>query len=284
MRAGLGAGLVADRVGALNRSALAWALGRGLRFAVGTCVVALLLATTLSGSAAERFATTAYLAAIVAAVALAAGRFLPPPPDASESRSRPIFPAFLGYSIGIVIALSVVAALVSQPGAEVMALIIAMLLILIAVVMRSGAVGAFSQALASGGTLSAARRYVILGAVALLAIAALAGSDVAEGVVVFAYRLAIVATLLFAASLLAPTRAGIFIERSYRRLVAWFDELAHALVFERTATYAAIAAIAAIIPASLLPAPFSEPFAATAWAAAAVAAFGVALECRRLRS
>lgn len=267
----------------MNRSALAWALGRGLRFAVGTCVVALLLATTLSGSAAERFATTGYLAAIVAAVALAAGRFLPAP-DANESQSRPIFPAFLGYSIGIVVALSVVAALVSQPGAEVVALIIAMLLFLVAVLVRSGAVGAFSQALASGGTLNAARRYVILAAVGLLAIAALAGSDVAEGVVVFAYRLAIVATLLFAASLLAPTQAGISIERSYRRLIAWLDELAHALVFERTATYAAIAALAAIIPASLLPAPFSEPFAATAWAAAAVAAFGVALECRRLRS
>jgi hypothetical protein len=258
-------------------------LGSGLRFAVGTCVVALLLATTLSGSAAERFATTAYLSAIVAAIALAAGRFLPPP-DVNESRSRPVFPTFLGYSIGIVVALSVVAALVSRPGAELVALIIAMLLTFIAVLVRAGTVGAFSQALASGGTLSAARRYVVLAVAGLLAIAALAGSDVAEGVVVFAYRLAIVATVLFAASLLGPTHVGTSVERGRRRFVAWLDELAHALVFERMATYAAIAAIAAIIPASLLPAPFSEPFAATAWVAAAVAAFGVALECRRLRS
>ena len=61
----------------LKRSEMAWALEAALRFAIGTCVVALLVATTLSGEAAERFATVAYLAAIFAALTLAVGRFVP---------------------------------------------------------------------------------------------------------------------------------------------------------------------------------------------------------------
>ena len=42
--------------------------------------------------------------------------------------------------------------------------------------------------------------------------------------------------------------------------------------------------IAAIVPATFLPANYAEPFAIATYAAAFAAAFGVAMECRRLRS
>lgn len=268
----------------LSRSVLAWALGRALRFAIGTCVVALLLATTLSGEAAERFATTAYLAAIFAALALALQRFLPRTGAEERSAASAAFPAFLSYSIGVVIFLSIVATLASQPGAEVLALVVAFALVLVAVLVRCGTIAALNVTLTRGGRIVAASRYAVVAVVGALALAALLGGDAAESIVRFAFRLTIVATLLIAASLLAPTNAGAWLQKSYAQTVERLDRFAPAFVFERTASYAAIVAVAAMIQASLLPPPFAEPFAITAYVAAAAAAFGVAMECRRLRS
>lgn len=275
---------VAHLAGSLNRATFAWAVGRALRLAVGTCVLALILATTLPGAAAERFATTAYLAAMFAAAALAIGRFLPSGGPGESARAFPAFPAFLSYSIGIVIFLSIVAGLVSQPGAEAYALAACAALVVIAVLARCGTITAFNAALTRGGIIAAALRYAVLVAACALGLAAMVGGYTADAIVTFAFQVAVAATFLIAASLLMPTKAGIFVQKTYVRTIAMLDRLARSFVFERTASYAAIVAIAAIVPASFLPAAHGEPFAVAAYAAALAAAFGVAMECRRLRS
>jgi hypothetical protein len=275
---------VADRTAqSLNRSALAWAVSRALRLAIGTCVVGLVVATTLTGESAERLATVAYLAAIFAAGALIAGRFLPAPEE-PRGANGPAFPAFLTYSISVAIFLGIAASLASQPGAEVLALIGCSALVVIAFLARCGALTALNAALLRGGFLAAATRYAVIVCIAALVLAAIASADAGESLVAFAYRIAVLAAVLFCSSLVAPTPLGARIARSSARLVKTLDRLAQQFVFERTATYAAVVAIALIVPAILLPAPFAEPFVIVAYAAAAAAAFGVAMECRRLRS
>jgi hypothetical protein len=274
----LGAGTLAD---SLTRSVLAWVLNRGLRLAIGTCVLALLLATTLSGAAAERFATVAYLTAIFAAFVLALGRFFP---AGAEERRAPshAFPVFLGYSLGVVVLLSVTAVLVSQPGAEAVALLAAVALMGTLVLVRCGTLAALNAVLVRGGFLVAVSRYAALAIVVTLAFAAALGSD-ADSSAAFAFRLTIVATMAIAASLLAPTGAGLWAQKRYRQTIEELDRLTRDFVFERTAIYGAIVAVAAMVAAALLQQPYGEDFAIVAYLAAAAAAFGVAMECRRLR-
>jgi hypothetical protein len=266
----------------LSRSVVAWALGRALRLAIGTCVVGLLLATTLSGEAAERFATVAYLSAIFVAFTLALGRFFPAGAEQPRAPSAP-FPAFLGYSLAVVIFLSVTAELVSQPGAEILALFAAVVLIVTVVLVRCGTVAAFNATVARGGLLVAASRYAVVAIVAMFALAAAFGRD-AESLVALAFRLTVVATILIAISLFAPTKAGLLLQKRYRETIEELDRLSRAFVFERTAIYAAILAVAAMIAASILPQAGAQAFGVVAYVAAAAAAFGLAMECRRLRS
>ncbi len=256
-------------------SAARWALGRAVRFAIGTCVVALILATTLSGEAAERFATTAYLAAIVAAIALIALRIAPEAPAESPAVAAPPFPTFLAYATGIVIFVSIVAALVSQPGAEALTILLCFIAVGTAVLTRSGAFASLHSVLLRGGPLVGASRYAALVAVAALGLAAVAGGDVAEILVWAVYRLMLFAALFIAASLLVPTSTGDWMRAVWLRVTALHD---------RGTLLAALTAVAAMICASLVPAPFSEPFAVAAYAAALGAAVGIAIECRRLRS
>lgn len=268
----------------MNRATFAWAVGRALRLSIGTCIVALILATTLAGAAGERFATAAYLAAIFAAAALAIGRFLPKSDAEVSTSAAPAFPAFLGNSVAVIIFVSIVAALVSQPGAEAFALAAFAVLVVVAVLRRRGVTAAFNTALMRGDPIVAASRYAVLITVCALAIGSLLGGYTGEMVVIFAFRVAVIATLLIAISLVMPTKAGILLQNAYARTIRALDRLTRAFVFERTASYAAIVAVAAIVPATFLPAGYTEPFAIVAYAAAVAAALGVVMECRRLRS
>ncbi|HET6275275.1 MAG TPA: hypothetical protein VFE16_04970 [Candidatus Cybelea sp.] len=260
----------------MTRSIVHWVLGRALRFAVGTCVVALILATTLAGDGAERFATTAYLAAIFAALALAVQRAIPITDEegVSSAPAAP-FPTFLAYAIGIAVLLTLVSSLVSLPGAESFALVVAVALVVASALARSGALAEFHAALVRGGLLVAASRYAIAIGLLALVIAAFAGGEASESIVRIAYRLVLLATLFVAASLVAQTSAGESARVLWLRTTAFFD---------RGILVAAVAAVAAMVVAGILPAPYSEPFAVAAYAAAACAAIGVAMECRRLRS
>ncbi len=252
-----------------------WALRRAVRFSAGTCIVALILATVFSGAASERFATTAYLAAIFAAIVLIVQRLVPAPPAESVVAPAPPFPAFLAYSIGIVVLLSVVASLVSRPGAEALTILLAICAVVAAVLARSGAFASLNATLLRGGMLVGATRYAALIAVLALCVAVVAGGNAAEALVGAVYQLMLLAALFIATSLLAPTSTGDWMRAVWLRVAALQD---------RGTVAAAAVAVAAMIFASLLPAPFSEPFAVAAYAAALCAAIGVAIECRRLRS
>jgi len=250
-------------------------------------VVSLLLATTLSGEGAERFATAAYLSAIFAAVALALSRFFPAATVEDRTATEPptpLFPKFLGRSVAIVLLLGIVAAFASAPGAEALVLGTSLVLIVIAALERSGTIASFNRALRGGGFLRAAARYGVVAAVAALVVAALPGNDNADAFASVAFRIAVLVTIALAMSLLAPTKAGVLARLACARTVEKLDLLTRALVFERAATFAGIAAVVALLPASVIPQPYDEPFAILAYIAAIAAAVAVAMECRRLRS
>jgi hypothetical protein len=114
-------------------------------------------------------------------------------------------------------------------------------------------------------------------------LAALLPSDLAGGAANFAYRLMILAGLFVAAVLIAPTPAGLLLKQRFEQLRTRFDRLADALVFKRTASWAAVVAAAVLVVASLLPSAYAEPLAVAAYLAVAVAVVCIAVECRRLR-
>lgn len=276
---------MADSDAKVLTASVAWALERALRLAVGTCVVALILATTLVGTAAERLATTAYLAAIFAAAVLAGQRLLRA--DLRDDGKRvwaPAFPSFLAFFASVTICLSVLGALVSRPGAEVTVFVGAVALVAAGVVVHAGGIGSAHAVLVRGGALAAVTRYTVVIGIGTLVLIAFLPGYTAEPVAQFAYRLMVVATFLTAVRLIAPTRAGTWMQQSWANTMVMVDKASRAFVFERTATYAAVVAVAAILCASSLPARNAEPFATIAYVAAAVAAFGVAMECRRLRA
>ncbi len=262
-------------------SACAWALGRALAYAIATAVVALLLATLLSGADAERLATTAYVATIVAALVLAIKWFLRAGSANAPERARgPLFPVIFTFAAGVAAFLLLGAALVSQPGTEVLAVAACFGLIGFAALARGGAIVAFNAKLARGDRLFAATRYAAVAATAALAASALFSSQGAAGFAKLAYVAAVVATLALAASLIAPTRAGAFVRRTYLAGSKLLQDPAGSWVFARTAEYAVATAVAGLILSSLVPAPYAERFAATAYLATLFAALGIGMSWR----
>jgi len=267
----------------LNRRDVVWALQRALRFSVGTAVVALISASTLTGVAAERLSTTAYLAATFAAIVLAVSLFVPAR-EGDEPKPAPhAFPAFLALMIGVAIFLGLSAALASQPGAELLLVVACLSLVVVSILFRSGTLQRVNAVLVRGGFLVAASRYAVAAGVIALLLAVVLPGDASESAAAFAYRFMLLAAVFVAASLLAPTRVGTWTAKSYVLGVRLLDRQAYEFVFERTASYAAIVAGSALIVASFFLPPFSEPFAIAAYGAAVLATFGVAMECRRLR-
>jgi hypothetical protein len=272
----------------VKRSLIGWALRGAVGFAIVTCVVALLLATYPSGDASERFATTAYLAAVFAAVALAITQFVPGTDRQERSlSSMPAFPALLGSALGIVAFVSVAAALVSQPGGELIALIAGFGLVILAALVRRGTFVPLNARLAAAlrpRSLRVAATHGLAASFGALAVAPLLPDDATGIAAAFGYRLFFVAAVLLLWSLLARTNAGAFTRQRYERAIGYVDRLARELLFERLATYAAALAAAAFVAASLLRGAFAEPLATIGYLASLACAIGVAMECRRLRA
>lgn len=264
----------------LKSSNVGWVLGRALRLAVATAVIALILATTLQGAGAERLATTAYLAGIFAAVALVIRRFLPSgePPPVTQ-----VFPAFLTFFVSVALLIGVAAMLASDPGAETILVAVCLGIVGVALLVRTGSLAALNSVLVRGGRIEAAARYAVAIATFALILAALLPSGLAGGAANIAYRLMIVAALCIAGVLIAPTPTGLVLKRRFHRLRMQFDTLGDTFVFKRAASSAAILAAAALVVASLLPSAYAEPLAVAAYLAAAVAVVCIAVECRRLR-
>ncbi|MGA7248347.1 MAG: hypothetical protein WBW89_11350 [Candidatus Cybelea sp.] len=272
----------------MKPSALGWALRGAIGLAIVTCIVALLLAACLSGDASERFATTAYLAALFAAIALAITHFVPQV-DRQErpAYSLPAFPALLGCALGIVVFVSVVAVLVSQPGGEMLALAAGFGLVALAAFARRGTFVPLNARLAAAlrpRSLRVASTHGLAASFGALMVAPLLPDDATGIAAAFGYRLFFVASLLLLWSLLAQTNGVAFVRQNYTRAIGYLDRLARDLLFERLATYAAAFAAAALIAASLLRGAFAEPLAAIGYLAGVVCAIGVAMECRRLRA
>jgi uncharacterized membrane protein YtjA (UPF0391 family) len=264
----------------LKSSNVAWVLGHAVRLAVATVVIALILATTLQGEGAERLATTAYLAAIFAGIALVIQRFLPAAEPIPVTQA---FPAFFTFFVAVAFLISLAAMLVSDAGAETILIVACFGIVAVAVLIRSGTFAALNAVLVRGGRAEAAARYAVMFAIFALVLAALLPGDLAGGAANIAYRLMIFAALFLVALLIAPTPAGLFLKQRSEQLRTWFDKLARALVFERAATSAAVIAVAVLLPASFLPNAYAEPLAVAAYLAAAVALVCIAVECRRLR-
>lgn len=263
----------------MNAAAVAWALRRALRLAIATAVVALLFATTLSGEGAERLATTAYLAAIFAGIVLIAGRFLPQPSLESERGER-AFPELVAFLCGVAALVGAGVALASLPGVEALAIVACFALVAVTALARSGALAAFNATLVRYGAVAAVTRYAVALTLCALAVAALFGSEAAASL---AYRLAFVAALGLCVTLIAPTRAGVFLRKLSARSGSALDRLGDTFSRERVASYAAAVAVAALVSAMLLARNEAEPLAIAAWVAAVAATFAVAVECRRLR-
>jgi len=262
-------------------SACVWALGQALAYAIATAVAALLLATFFPGADAERFATTAYVATIVAALVLAIKWFLRAGSEnAPERAPGPIFPVIFTFAAGVGALLLLGAALVSQPGTEMLAAVACFGLIGFAALVRGGAVVALNAKLARGDRLFATTRYAAVAAAAALAASALFSSQGAAAFANLAYVATVAATLALAASLIAPTRAGAFIRRTYLAGSKLLQDPAGSWVFARTAEYAVATAVAGLILSSLLPPPYAERFAATAYLATLFATLGIGMSWR----
>lgn len=267
----------------LSSPGIGWALARALRLTIAVGVIALVLATTISGEGAERLATVAYLSAIFAAIVLLVQRLLPAAPDESGPAWTPTFPSFLTFFMAVALFLGAAAALAAAPGGEALLVAVCAVLVALAVLSKNGTLASVNDRFAQGGMLAQGTRYAVAVAVCALALTALLPADAAGVVASFAYALAIAATMLLAISLFSATPPGAALLARYGRFVGTLDRLTVRCVFERIARYAAIAAAIVMIPAGVLLAPYSEPFAVIAYLAAVAAAFGVAMECRKLR-
>lgn len=263
-------------------SSSVWALGRALQYAAATAVIALVASTIVSGPDAERFATTAYVAAIVAAIALAIKWFLPAASAVASPQlvSRPAFPAVFTFAIGVAAFLALGAAFVSQPSAEMLVVAACFGLIGAAALVRAGAILRLNDKLVHGNRLSAATRYAVFAAAAALAAAGVLSSQDSESLAKFAYAAIVLATMAVAASLLAPTRAGAFGRKIYGQAARLLQNPASSVIFARTAAYGASTAVVALILTSLVPQPWAERFATTAYVATVFTALGIGMKWR----
>jgi hypothetical protein len=234
----------------------------------------------MSGIDAERFATVAYLAAIAAAIALVASRFLPAPVDGMPRSQAPL-PAFLGYSAGVIAILSAIAALVSEPSAEAAALVACVGLVVFAVLVRCGVVAAFGSATLSGGALAALVRFSVFACLAAFAVAAIAGGNGDDRLAALAFQLMVVVGALLLIVMVGRTEAGMRVSAALNAAVT---HLARELAFAKSVRNTAGCGVVSMLVASLLPHPYSEPFAVIAYAAFIAAAFGLIVECRRLQA
>ncbi len=262
-------------------NACVWALGRALAYATATTVAAIVIAALVSGADAERFATTAYIAALAAALILAVKWFFPEAPGSERSRAPgPAFPAAFTFASGVGALLMLGAAFASQPGSEVLAVAACFGLVAAAALARGGTFVAINAKLAQGDRPAVATRYAVVAAVVALAARALLSSSGGEGFVRLAYAAVVIATVAVAASLIAPTPAGAALRRGYARVAGALHAPQSARIFARTTQYAVATAVAGLILASLVPETYAERFTTTAYLATLFAALGVGMTWR----
>jgi hypothetical protein len=271
-----------SRIGTVKGSFVTWALRGATRYAIAAAIVALILACFLPDTDAERFATTAYLAAIFAALALGTQRLVrDPSTEALGLRSNLSFPGILMFCVGLVILLSAASSFVTDPGAEARLIVYCAIAVLAAAIGRAGALAWLHAKLVAGGPLEASARYLVLVAASALLLSALLPSPSVEFFATLAYAATALATPLIAWSLIGPTPLGALFRQTYADGGEVVAQLSGARVFARMIDASVVTMVASIAAASLLRRPYSEPFATVAWIAAIFAAIGLGIECRR---
>jgi len=263
---------------AIDASAVSWAVERALRYAVAITAVALVFAGLSGGEDAERLATTAYLGAFFTVVMLVMRRFLPKPPD-ELPKTQALFPLVFAFSVVVAILLATAAALASEPSAEGLLIAACIVTIALAALARSGRIAVAASALLRGGTIAATLRCLGIAVVAILALAALLPGGVAGDFATLAYRVVLAAAIALAIALLAPTAAGRFAAKSFEDGVAFARNMG-SWNLTAGATYPALAAVAALVAASVAPHDYAEALAIFAYCAVAVAAVAIAMRWR----
>lgn len=242
-----------------------WALARALQYAIATAVVGLVLATLLPGADSERFASTAYVAAIVAAIVLVVKWFAPA--SGAQTSRAPAFPRIFTFSLGVAALLIAGAALVDQPSAEIRAVAVCFALIGAAALVRAGVLVGFNERLVSGDRLTAATRYAAVVAIVALALGAALAASGTDALARFGYAAAVFATAMLAAQLIARTHLGGWARRTWNEASALLRTPEGARVLARTLQYALGVSIAALILAAVTPEAYAERFATTAYLA-----------------
>ncbi|MBV9027329.1 MAG: hypothetical protein JO311_01815, partial [Candidatus Eremiobacteraeota bacterium] len=241
-----------------------------------TAVVALAIATIAAGTAAERFATVAYVAAIAAAIAAVLRWFLPAAPSTRAVAGAP-FPRIFAFALGLALLIAAGAAAASQTAAEIRVVALCFAIAGAAALVHGGAFSAVRRRLTDVNYLTVAIRYCVIVALCSLGAAALFAGEATDALAKLAYASAFVAAALVIASLAAPLRAGALASRGYaeaRRLLA---TPAAADVFARAVWYCVAAIVAGLALASLLPAAYAERFATAAYLASLLAAFAIGM-------
>lgn len=172
----------------MTTSGLARAFERGLRAGVATMLLAIAGAILFPQSEGERLATSAYLAAIFAAVMLMALRSIPSPERSRLDRGESSVEGVVAFWIVVAAALAASASAAGSLDRELLVFIASTLAVLVAAVFPVGLLSAFAQIarqeLSRGGALMALARYAVLASFAgwLLAVYAHIESPVAAAV------------------------------------------------------------------------------------------------------
>ncbi len=257
---------------------MSWAVERALRYAVATTAVALVFAGLSGGEDAERLATTAYLAAFFTVVMLVLRRFLPKPTDALP-KVQALFPVVFGFSVVVAILIATAASLASEPSAEGLLIGACIVTIALAALGRAGRIAAAGFELVRGGTIAATLRCLGVAIVVTLALAAVLPTGAAGDFATLAYRVVLAAAIALAVALLAPTAAGRFVVQGFEDGVAFVRNMG-SWNLTAGATYAALAAVAALLAASVAPHDYAEGLAIFAYCALTFAAVAIGMRWR----
>lgn len=257
-------------------------LERAIGYAVAVLVASFVLAALLSDVDAERFATTAYLAAVAIALALAVRTILPAR-EMRIAKSLPPFPAILAYSATTIVLVGIGAAFVADPGAEATIFTGFALLIALLGFIRSGAAARVFGWLVRGGVLSGTINCAALLLVVAIAGAAWATPENAEAPAKLAYAAGLALLAALTVSQFAATRFGRDLRAAAARTGALLVSPASAAVFATAARYSAATFVVSVLLALVSSEPTAERFATVAYIAALFAA-GTAVMTWRLRA
>jgi hypothetical protein len=225
-----------------------------MRGAIATTLVALTGAVLFVGIEGERFATTAYLAAIFAGLMLlglcvvsSEARTLEPP------QNTPSFPAALAFWLVVTGVLLAGVALADDPSGEAVLALVCLLLVALAALFPAGLFAPVHARLVEGGALAGATRYAV--ALALTAFVSSALFPIAtsgEGAVVGFWCLAAAGVMIFASRLQFVATAFAGRGTGYGKWL--IGELTREAFVERVIRYVVLACVAAFAIAASFPA------------------------------